>query len=126
MVTYRWNGECWYADRRGPWKRARQWLIWVGGWETANGAGWRFRIPYINGRHLWMSPTPVSILGHWATWYGWGLTVRFGWWSFTWDWRVSRHAYLSTNGTPNGAFHWLWGAPRDVREAAAAKTEKAA
>lgn len=122
MLTYRWNGEYWYADRRSLWKRVRQWFVWVGGWEKANGAGWQFRIPYVGKPDwLWLSAAPVSVFGHRATWYGWGIDVRFGWCSFTWDWRVERCAYLSPDGTPGRAFHWLWGTPSEVRDAVASR-----
>lgn len=125
-MIYRWSGEYWYADRRSLWKRVRQWFIWVGGWEKANGQGWRLRIPH-GKRWLWMSPTPVSVFGHRAT-------LQNGWIDLRWfrgtrlvlHWRHGdRHAYISRNGTPYDAHCWLFGAPRRVKELAeAAKAER--
>lgn len=106
MRTLRFNGERWYVDSRSLWKRLRQWVVWVGGWERANGKGWALSTTNGRGR-LWLSPTPVSFFGHRLTiyghWIGAGrrarLVVNFR----------DRYAYLSVDGTPSGAYAWLWG-----------------
>src|SRR5690349_11986919 len=70
MRTLHWNGERWYVNEMSLLKRVRRWFIWIGGWELANGRGWRLRTPREQGRQIWMHPTPVSVLGHRATFYG--------------------------------------------------------
>jgi hypothetical protein len=107
MRTLHWNGERWYVNQQSAWKRVRRWFVWVGGWERANGEGWQFRTPYL-GRHLWHSPTPVSVFGHRATFYGHWLQVRVssGWLVVNFR---ERYAFISANGTPNQAHCWLWG-----------------
>lgn len=106
MRTLHWNGERWYVNERSILSRVRKWFVWFGGWERANGR-WEFRLRHV-GRSLWLSPCPLSILGHRVTFYGHWMQMRwFGAWLVI-DWR-ERHAYLSTNGTPNQAHCWLWG-----------------
>jgi hypothetical protein len=107
MKTLHWNGERWYVNEQSLLKRVRRWFVWFGGWERANG-GWQLRIEYATGRKGWVHPTPVSILGHRATFFGHWMQVRWvgGW--LVIDWR-ERHAYISSNGTPNRAHCWLWG-----------------
>jgi len=72
MKTLKWNGEQWYIDNRSLWKRFRQWIIWIGGWELANGEGWSFRSSY--DKKLWMKPYPISFFKS-ITFYGWGWEV---------------------------------------------------
>lgn len=107
MNTLRFNGERWYVDRRSLWKRVRTWFVWVGGWEEANGAGWRFRIP-VGSRRIWMTPTPVSFLGHRLTIFGHWFDFRVPGGVLVVNFR-ERHAYISRDGTPSSAHHWLWG-----------------
>lgn len=114
---YKYNGEYWYCDNRSIFTRIRQWFIWLGGWELANGRGWRFWIPHntINGtKKLWMSPYPISLLGHRMTFYGWGMEIKLssGWivWNFN-----RRYCFISRNGTPNDAHRWLWGCPAEIK-----------
>lgn len=122
-MIYKFNGECWYLDRRSPWLRMRQWLFWIGGWELANGAGWRPLLSNPNRLLGWMfmPPTPISVLGHRATFYGWGLTFRYAgsWLTVTFP-RGDQplRAYVSNDGTPQGAHTWIAGAPRDIVEMA--------
>jgi len=114
MKTYRWNGEYWYHDKRNWLKRARQWLIWLGGWEKANGAGWRVFWSY---KRKLKPPTPVSLFGHRITWYGWGGQIRLGRGWLVYARRPSaegRRLYISKDGTPGGAFVWYIGVPADV------------
>jgi len=115
MKTLRWNGERWYVDTRSLWKRVRQWVIWVGGWERANGAGWQFTAGRSGGRTVWMTPTPVSLFGHRITLFGhwFDLDVPSG--RLVVNLR-QRHAYISRDGTPNRAHHWLWGTPQGNHE----------
>lgn len=114
MKIYRWNGEYWYYDRRTWLKRVRQWFLWIGGWEQANGAGWKFRTTRGNHRR---SPTPIALFGHRITWYGWGgqIRLRRGWLVFTKRIHAEgRRCYISKDGTPSMAVVWYSGAPRDV------------
>jgi hypothetical protein len=79
-------------------KRLRRWVIWFGGWELANGEGWRFEY----------GPTPVSLFGHFITFYGGGwVDVRVGRGTLVVFFPGSHrrsvpgcHAYWSPNGTP--------------------------
>jgi len=103
MNDWKHNGERWWRDERPILKRARQWLVWFGGWEKANGAGWSFR----RG-----GPTPISLLGHRFTLHrwGWALRTRTGHWVRTPD-----ALYLSIDGTPRGAVRYLVGTPEGVQ-----------
>lgn len=77
--------------------RLRHKLVWFGGWEKANCLGWRLK----------GDPFPLTILstltlfGHWmqlrlpGTW----LVINFR----------ERYAYVSPDGTPQGATKWLYG-----------------
>lgn len=119
MKTYRNNGEYWYADRRSPFQRARMWLIWFGGWEKANGTGWALRRRRFPGARTTVAdPTPVSILGHRLTFFGTWLQVRLPHTYLVLRYRGGYsggpYAYLSNDGTPSRAHHWLFGAPREV------------
>jgi hypothetical protein len=99
MKTLKFNGEQWYIDERSRWKRVRQWIIWVGGWELANGKGWRFSVKTPYGDKIRMGPTPVSLFGHRITFYGWGWDIkipRYGWLV----WSRESGLYVSSNGTP--------------------------
>jgi hypothetical protein len=116
MRVYKHNGEHWYADDRSLWKRLRQWVIWLGGWELANGGGWRLRT---SGGKV-ADPFPVSVLGHRLTVYGHWLSAVTPRGYVVVNVR-ERHAYVSTNGTPRGAHTWIWGAPHEVRKAAEAR-----
>jgi len=94
--TLKYNGERWYWDERSRWKRCRQWLIYIGGWEKANGKGWKFIIDYGNRRAM-MSPMPISCFGHRFTCFGWGWQIRMrrGYLVFARD-----GLYVSLDGTP--------------------------
>lgn len=118
MKTLHHNGEYWYENSQSLVKRARRWLIWIGGWEKANGAGWDLSTP---SRRHFMPPFPVSVLGHRTTFFGnWMqirlphtyLTIRF-----KRGYSGGPYAYLSNDGTPGGAHCWLFGAPHEVRRA---------
>lgn len=97
MKTLEHNGEYWYIDDRSLWKRCRQWLIWIGGWEKANGKGWKFLIDYGHRKGL-MSPSPISLLGHHITFFGWGwqIKIRSGYY-LVWS---KSGLYISNDGTP--------------------------
>ena len=118
MITYKHNGEYWYADRRSAFNRARQWLIWFGGWEKAKG-GWKVRRPRpFKGLY---GPTPVAILGHRVTFFGDWLQVRLPNTIFVLRLRACyagrRYAYCSHDGTPHNATVWWFGAPHEVVKA---------
>lgn len=122
MKTWKWNGERWYCDTRSPFKRSRQWLIWIGGWEKPNGGGWRVRLNAWPGgwrrflpKSIGDSMAPVSLFGHRVTFFGWGLQIKK---------RGSRilvfsrcglrkgqptKIYLSHDGTPSRATTWYRG-----------------
>lgn len=98
MRTLKWNGERWYWDERSLWKRCRQWLIWIGGWEQANGKGWDFTLD-LGYRKKMMSPLPISLFGHAIVLFGWGghIRLRRGRCYFTWS---QSGVYVSSDGTP--------------------------
>jgi hypothetical protein len=123
MKTYHWNGDEWYERDWSVWHHFRHWFIWLGGWERANGSGWRL---YLNtkkvgggNRKLWLSPYPVSLFGGRITFFGWGwdLKVKGGWLVYSSIGR--RKLYISPNGTPSQAVSWLIGAPDSVKKNAA-------
>lgn len=107
MKTYNFNGEGWYLDDRTLFKRIRQWFIWIGGWELANGKGWRFTY----------DPNPISIFGHWLTTYGWGLNFKIpsGWFVIVWNKHMGRCIYISKNATPDKAHCWIYGTPDEIK-----------
>lgn len=119
MKTIKWNGEYWYVDRRSAWLRLRTWLIWVGGWESSPADKphqWRFRTEGHPPPRYRLGPTPVSVAGHRVTFFGWGLQVRLRHAYLVWEWNPYRwhgqrwgRCYVSPNGTPRLATHWLWG-----------------
>lgn len=128
MKTYKHNGEHWYVDSRSLFKRLRNWVVWFGGWEKANGAGWKLRRDWpLRGFY---GPTPVAILGHRVTFFGQWMDIRLRRTYLVIRFRKSYsggpYAYLSDDGTSSRAHHWLFGAPHAVRRAAekrAASTE---
>ena len=118
MKQWRDNGECQYYDTASLLKRARKWLIWVGGWEHpwsrpaspveqrnhgANAVicGTYFSTRYPDGTRA--GPTPISLFGHRLTFYGWGWQVRLFRSYFVWSgYRKGQPAriYISRDGTP--------------------------
>lgn len=126
MKTVRFNGEWWYEDRRSLLTRARQWVIRIGGWERpdrTDGAyrtRWAFRANW--GWRGWRDPFPVSLLGHRVTFQSFGVSIRLGGRYLCWSYRRepgrmygplgTGYCYLSRNGTPWAADHWLWGADK--------------
>jgi hypothetical protein len=118
LTAYRWNGEYWYRDE-GQLRRAVKWVAWFGGWEAhspkrpwtgVGGKHWTFR-------ERFKMLTPVSLLGHRISIYGWGWSARNRRGSLVWTKR-DRSLYFSHDGTPDGATIWFRGAPRHVRAAA--------
>lgn len=127
MKTYKHNGEHWYVDARSAFKRVRMWLVWFGGWEKANGAGWKLRRDKpLRGFY---GPTPVAILGHRVTFFGDWLQVRLSRTYLTvrlkQGYSGGPYAFFSDDGTPSRAHHWLWGAPRNVQRAAERRASEA-
>ncbi len=111
MNVYRFNGSVWWLDKRPLLKRLRQWVLWLGGYERSDGTWDR------SGG----DPTPVSVLGHRATYYGWGFQVRtaYGWLVVVWrvngkPWSGIERAYVSPCGTPQHATIWLVGTPPEI------------
>jgi hypothetical protein len=117
MKTYHWNGEYWYERNWSLWHHIRTWFIWIGGWEKANGAGWRLR--YEHSGKL-KSPAPVSLFGDFFTWYGWGWNIRVkrGLLVYSHSGGRARKMYISPNGTPSQAVTWLFGAPNEIKKKA--------
>jgi len=139
MTTLRrvkWNGEYWYRDADAMVKRARRWIVWVGGWErpvrSADPNGmvvsshvwkpclWRHHGQGVRAfpRNLADSLTPVSLFGHRVTFFGWGFQLRPS--HRRSIFMVSRSGvrkgkptkvYVSPDGTPSRATLWLRGAP---------------
>ena len=137
---YKFNGEKWY---KAPvwYKRLRKWFIWIGGWEKPNCTGWHFRIketvplpkdkeicigmnrgqlteflkdrPHKTRTVCWLDPTPISFFGHRITIQSFGihLSVRSGWIVCNWK---SKKCYISKNGTPQDAYCWFFGTPKDI------------
>ncbi len=105
MITYHWNGEHWYKRDHSLLKRFRRWLLWVGGWELTNGAGWK-----VQG-----DPHPISLVGHRVTLFGDWMDIRTPWGIFVCG---KDHAFFSPDGTPGSATTWLRGAPQEVLEGA--------
>jgi hypothetical protein len=115
MKTYHWNGEYWYKRDWSLLKRIRTWLIWIGGWEIANGAGWKlFRK---TGNHWRLcDPTPISLFGHRFTYYGWGwhLRTHLGYLTYSRAGRPKPIMYLSPDGTPGRATIWYLNPPHEI------------
>lgn len=125
MKVYKFNGEYWYESSDSALLRVLKWAVWLGGYSVVaklvREDGWR-SIP----RH-WRNLTPVSVLGHRATFYGrrrWMeirtrcgfLVIRFR------NENQVPCAFLSPDGTPQNAHTWFGNAPRDVREMARTKS----
>ena len=103
------NGERVYYDITPLLKRVRTWFVWIGGWERPHWDGDRFSHQW-RLRQSWdgklASPTPVSLLNHSLTLFGWGWQLTFWRWPYlrlTWShyrkgWPV--HVYISRDGTP--------------------------
>lgn len=126
MRTVEFNGEYWYVNEQPLLKRARKWLIWIGGWEKANGEGWHIFMRHLDtGKRALRDPTPVSLFGHRFTHYGWGWNVVVSGGYLVYSKRCSHTGkpslYLSLDGTPGNATMWLFGAPDVVERAAKAK-----
>ena len=110
MRTYHWNGEFWYRRDWSLFHRIRNWFIWIGGWEKANGEGWEIFHKTFQGWRIW-DPTPISLFGHRVTFFGnwWQMRTHLGYLT------VSRvHAYISRDGTTSTATIFYWGAPPDI------------
>lgn len=110
MGRWRDNGERRYYDTTPLIKRVFTWFVWLGGWthpwndRDGKRYGTYFSTHYPDGMRA--GPTPISLLGHTITFYGWGWQVRF--WLrprlyFVWSgYRkgLPIHVYISRNGTP--------------------------
>lgn len=122
MKTYHHNGEHWYVRDWSLFHHIRNWFIWIGGWEKANGSGWEIFRKYM-GKWELVDPTPISIFGHRFTYYGWGWHLKIGNRWLTWsNGGGVLQVYLSNNGTPSQATTWLYGEPPDIRIEAHAMT----
>jgi hypothetical protein len=151
---YKNNDEYWY-EAPPLHKRIRKWFFWLGGWEKANSAGWRFYMKHTRPKkptkeqreilvnltpkeqheyiktlperyeRVWLSPFPISLLGHRITFYNWGMNIRTseGYFCITWDKNQGRKCYISYDGTPSNAHIWYWGVPRDILKVARKRGE---
>ena len=122
MRTLRHNGEHWYEDHRPFWMRILQWIVTFGGWQRYSPKQgtyrlWRFR--WDHAPHRLRDPFPLSLFGHRVTFYSFGVSIRLRRTRFNWSYRRKPgymhgplgkgYAYLSRDGTPHNADHWLWG-----------------
>lgn len=114
MKTYHWNGENWYSRNWSLLHHIRHWFIWFGGWEKANGEGWKILRRH-NGKFYIASITPVTIFGSRVTFYSWGFNIRIGYrWLVFSKFGGKRKIYLSVDGTPNNANSWWYGTPNNI------------
>lgn len=122
MKTYRDNGERWYCDDRSLFLRIRQWFVWFGGWERADNKSWEFGFKTnVAGREKFhfMAPFPLSLFGHRIVFYGWGCDIQLPTGHLVWSrYGHSLQVYISKDGTPQGAHHWIYGTPHDIIEKA--------
>lgn len=100
-------------DPKGPLSRARRWLVWIGGWESPELCRWD------RGWPAWRTdadPTPVSLLGHLVTFYGWGAELRVAGGHLVYT-RRDGHLYWSPDATPShsGVVEFWPRRERDVR-----------
>jgi len=112
MKIYRWNGEEWYLRNWGLFHIIRNWFIWIGGWEKANGLGWLFTYMVGNKRKL-AQPFPITLLGHRIVLYGEWFTVKL-----RRDWLVYHfkgYVYRSKDGTLSGATVFYRNAPKYIK-----------
>lgn len=124
MKSYRYNGEYWYLDSRPLWLRLFQWIIWIGGWCKYKGGidiigTWTTSYPWYK-RYYVKSPFPISLFNHLFTFYGWGAQLKLESGYLVWCWNPKEHRsiYISKDGTPVNAHHWIFGEPTAVRWAA--------
>lgn len=121
MRIIKFNGECWYETNSSLWRRALEWVVWIGGARVfkllveADG-------PMSVLKH-WHHLTPISVLGHRATFFGNWFQVRLS--SGILVVRFERenepgYAFISPDGTPQKAHTWIGAAPAEIIEAAAA------
>jgi len=104
MRTLKYNGEFWYEDTTALWARVLTWVFWMGG-PSGNR-------------------TPISLFGHFVTFYDWGMDVRtpegrlvVSWLGLSRDirWRSKpAEVYISKDGTPGRAHIWIVGASREI------------
>ena len=132
MRTWHYNGEQWYRRDWSIFHRVRHWFIWIGGWEKANGEGWKiFRwdnirsaIQYKKFKRLfspsWVMyfPAPISFFGHRFTWmgwdWGWQLTTKFGYLVYSKKGHPKPILYLSPDGTPSSATDFYLNPPCEI------------
>jgi hypothetical protein len=110
MVTYHNNGERWYRREWSAVQWLRNWVIWCGGWEKANGLGWEI----FNSRGKLKDIAPLSLFGHRFIHYGWGWQIRLGDRGILTRNTREGTLYLSSNGAPSQASAWFMGAPEEV------------
>jgi hypothetical protein len=118
MKTYHHNSEYWYECNWSLFHRVRHWVIWIGGWEKANGKGWELFRKY-GRRWRLVDPTPVSLFGHRVTFLGHGGHIRLPRTYLVWS-RAGHPLciYLSPDGTTARATTWIYNAPHEVKSKA--------
>jgi hypothetical protein len=125
MRTISFNGEFWYEDSTPLLKRIAKWFVWVGGWKIWLGSRGS---EYNRLENL----APISLLGHRATYYGWGFDVRVKGGHLVVVFKRDNsgkvggieRAYISRDGTPSEAHVWIHGAPMEIRRAAATRSKE--
>ena len=89
---------------KGRWlHHIRRWVVWFGGWESAEllqwDEGWpRWHFRTIMGHHR-IGPWPMALFGHRIVLFGHWMQWRWGGGYMTLDLRL-RYCYWSPNGTP--------------------------
>lgn len=81
----------------------QKYLFWIGGWETSGG--WEF---YSKKYGFWNSPFPCMFLGF-ITIYSWGFDIHLFKTRLCGQWRGRKQLYVSPDGTPSMATHWVIG-----------------
>lgn len=125
MKTIGFNGEYWYENNTSLLKRVATWFVWLGGWKIWLESRQR-------GHGKFENMAPISLLGHRATYYGWGFNVRVkgGWFVVVFKRDENgkpsgiERAYISRDGTPSEAHVWIHGAPFEIRRAAATRSKE--
>lgn len=114
MKTYHQNSEGWYERNWSLLHHIRNWFIWIGGWEKANGKGWELFRNYGRGWRL-VDPTPIALFGHKFVHFGWGWHIRLSRGYLVWSRCGGQlHVYISPDGTTARATTWFYNAPHEI------------
>ncbi len=118
FFVLRYAGNLGYAEairRLRPWsplKRARRWLVWLGGWERPELQQWDQGKKAFEAKG---SPLPLSFFGHRITvnHFGFDIRPRVKALCVHWDRGFTGlRVYVSPDCTPGSATTWLFGRRR--------------